>query len=72
MSDRAGLDAVREIKKRRALQAVPIIALTGHIMKTFRAEISEAGCAGLLPKPIENFAQLMEAIERGLNGTKSL
>ena len=66
VSDRAGLDAVLAIKARPELAAIPIIALTGHMMTMFRAAILEAGCVDMLAKPIENFMHLTEAIELAL------
>lgn len=68
VSDRAGLDAVLAIKAKPELKAVPIIALTGHMMSMFRAAIIEAGCVDLMAKPIENFAHLIEAIDHALKG----
>jgi len=64
--DQAGLEAVRRIKAIPALAAVPIIALTGHMMARFRETILEAGCAELLAKPIEQFTDLFAVIERNL------
>jgi CheY-like chemotaxis protein len=66
VKDNAGLDAVIAIKAKPALQATPIIALTGHMMTMFRAAIMQAGCVDMLAKPIENFAHLTESIELAL------
>lgn len=66
VSDRAGLDAVLAIKAMPEFKAVPIIALTGHMMTMFRQAILEAGCIDLMAKPIENFAHLIEAIDSAL------
>jgi CheY-like chemotaxis protein len=66
VSDRAGLDAVLAIKANPELTAIPIIALTGHMMTMFRAAILDAGCVDMLAKPIENFSHLTEAIELAL------
>jgi two-component system, cell cycle response regulator DivK len=64
--DQAGLEAVRRLKAQPAFAAVPVIALTGHMMTKFRETILEAGCAALLPKPIEQFADLFGIIDKHL------
>ncbi len=64
--DQAGLDAVRHIKSLPEFSSVAIVALTGHMMHKFRETILEAGCAALLPKPIEQFADLFAVIDRHL------
>lgn len=64
--DQAGLDAVRRIKADPDHAALPVIALTGHMMARFRETILEAGCAELLAKPIEQFADLFAVIDRNL------
>lgn len=61
--DQAGLDAVRRLKALPEFAAVPIVALTGHMMHKFRETILEAGCCDLLPKPIEQFASLFAVID---------
>jgi CheY-like chemotaxis protein len=66
VNDQAGLEATRQIKARPALAAIPVIALTGHMMSKFRETILEAGCADLLAKPIEQFADLFAMIDRHL------
>ena len=66
VNDQAGLEATRRIKAQPALAGIPVIALTGHMMSKFRETILEAGCADLLAKPIEQFADLFAVIERHL------
>jgi two-component system, cell cycle response regulator DivK len=67
--DQAGLEAVRRLKAQPAFTSVPVIALTGHMMTKFRETILEAGCAALLAKPIEQFADLFGVIDRHLPQT---
>lgn len=64
--DQAGLEATRRIKASTELAAIPIVALTGHMMTKFRETILEAGCVDLLPKPIERFADLFALIDQHL------
>ena len=66
VNDQAGLEATRQIKSRPALASIPVVALTGHMMSKFRETILEAGCADLLAKPIEQFADLFAVIDRHL------
>ncbi len=66
VDDRAGILATAKIRENPALDAIPIIALTGHMMTKFRESILEAGCADLLSKPIEDFAKLIGMIDRHL------
>ena len=66
VNDQAGLEATRRIKADAALSAIPIVALTGHMMTKFRETIIEAGCVDLLPKPIERFADLFAMIDQHL------
>jgi two-component system, cell cycle response regulator DivK len=66
VNDQAGLEATRRIKSRPSLAAIPVIALTGHMMSKFRETILEAGCVDLLAKPIEQFADLFAVIDRHL------
>lgn len=66
VNDRAGIEATRQIKAHPALASIPVIALTGHMMTKFREAILEAGCADLLSKPIEQFADLFTMIDRHL------
>ena len=66
VNDQAGLEATRRIKAMPELAPIPVVALTGHMMTKFRETILEAGCADLLAKPIEQFADLFAMIDRHL------
>ncbi len=66
VSDSAGLDAVRAIKAKPEHKAMPIIALTGHMMTSFRSSILDAGCVTMMAKPIEDFSLLTGAIDAAL------
>ena len=66
VNDQAGLEATRRIKVQPELAPIPVVALTGHMMTKFRETILEAGCADLLAKPIEQFADLFAMIDRHL------
>ena len=66
VSDRAGIEATRRVKALPALAAIPVVALTGHMMTKFRDSILEAGCVDLLSKPIEAFADLFAVIDKHL------
>ncbi|HYC44259.1 MAG TPA: response regulator [Burkholderiales bacterium] len=48
---------------------VPIFALTANAMKGFEKDVLEAGCTGLLVKPV-NIDQLMETLAALLGGTR--
>jgi len=59
-----GIAATREIRqweREQAAPPVPIIALTAHSMSEAALECKQAGCDGLLSKPIEK-AQLLKAL----------
>jgi two-component system, cell cycle response regulator DivK len=66
VNDRAGIEATRRIKAHAELAAIPVIALTGHMMTNFHQSMIEAGCADVLSKPIEKFADLFAIIDRYL------
>jgi two-component system cell cycle response regulator DivK len=46
-----GLEAARRIKANRALQHIPIIAVTAYAMSGDETRAMEAGCAGYVSKP---------------------
>jgi two-component system cell cycle response regulator DivK len=52
LPDIIGYDVVREIRKLKGLEELPIIAVTSYAMSGDRAKCIEAGCSGYLEKPI--------------------
>ena len=60
----AGLEATRQIRAHAEVGAIPIVALTGNVMADQREKILGAGCNEMLEKPIENFADLFDALGR--------
>jgi two-component system, sensor histidine kinase and response regulator len=63
-----GFEATREIRKRELHTGrhMPIIALTAHVLDSFREECAEAGMDAFLPKPIQ-FDQLLDVLDQVLN-----
>jgi two-component system, cell cycle response regulator DivK len=60
-----GYTVADELKKNRALSAIPIVAVTSYAMPGDRERILAAGCAGYIEKPI-NPASFMSEIEQYL------
>ncbi len=66
MPDIDGYTLTRRLKNMPALEHVPILALTAHVMKGDRERSLEAGCDGYIQKPI-NVDKLAEQIRDYLN-----
>ena len=58
-----GLAATREIRKRKVLRKVPIVAVSAHDSPQTRAEALAAGCNEYVTKPID-FDNLNEVLKR--------
>jgi two-component system, cell cycle response regulator DivK len=58
-----GLSATREIRKKRVLRKVPIVAVSAHDSPQTRAEALAAGCNEYVTKPID-FDILKSVLER--------
>ena len=65
-----GLSATREIRKKRLLRKIPIVAVSAHDSPQTRAEALAAGCNEYVTKPID-FDILNSVLERYLNESPS-
>lgn len=65
-----GLSATREIRKKRLLRNVPIVAVSAHDSPQTRAEALAAGCDEYVTKPID-FDNLNAVLERFLAKSSS-
>jgi CheY-like chemotaxis protein len=65
-----GLSATREIRKKRILRKVPIVAVSAHDSPQTRAEALAAGCNEYITKPID-FDILNSVLEHYLKQTPS-
>jgi len=65
-----GLSATREIRKKRVLRKVPIVAVSAHDSPQTRAEALAAGCNEYVTKPID-FDILNSVLDRYLNDSPS-
>jgi len=65
-----GLSATREIRKKRALRKVPIVAVSAHDSPQTRAEALAAGCNEYVTKPID-FDILNSVLERYVSKSRS-
>jgi CheY-like chemotaxis protein len=65
-----GWEATRRIKANPTLQRIPIIALTGHAMKSDRERALAVGADDYVPKPID-FATLTESMQHWLERARS-
>jgi two-component system cell cycle response regulator DivK len=65
-----GWEATRQLKTAPETQAIPVIALTAHVMAGDREKAVEAGCNDYDTKPIE-LPRLLDKIETLLGGKAS-
>ena len=65
-----GLSATREIRKKRLLRKIPIVAVSAHDSPQTRAEALAAGCNEYVTKPID-FDILNSVLERYLKESPS-
>lgn len=65
LPDIDGWEATRRLRADPHMQALPIIALTGHIMPDEREQALAAGCNDFHGKPVE-FTRLLRQIEAAL------
>lgn len=58
-----GYQIAKELRKKRDLQHIPIVAVTSHAMVGDREKAMESGATGYIEKPIDpdNFIQRMES-----------
>ena len=59
MPEMDGYTTIREIRKNRAFEELPIIAVTAKAMKEDKAKCIDAGANDYIAKPIEQDALLM-------------
>lgn len=65
-----GLSATREIRKKRSLRDIPIVAVSAHDSPQTRAEALAAGCNEYVTKPID-FDNLNALLKRFTTGSGS-
>lgn len=61
-----GLAATRQIRQKRSLKGVPIVAVSAHDSPQSRTEALAAGCNEYVTKPID-FDHLTEVVQRFLS-----
>jgi two-component system sensor histidine kinase EvgS len=57
-----GYEATRILKKDKDLKKIPVIAITTSVMKGHEQKIKDAGCDGLLKKPVSKKKLIIEMI----------
>jgi two-component system cell cycle response regulator DivK len=62
-----GLAATRQIRRKKGLKKVPIVAVSAHDSPQSRAEALDAGCNEYVTKPID-FDHLRDLVQRFLPG----
>ena len=65
-----GLSATREIRKKRGLRNIPIVAVSAHDSPETRAEALAAGCNEYVTKPID-FDNLNAILKRFIAESRS-
>src|SRR5437764_9192995 len=65
LPDIDGIEALRRIRERRALDAVPVIAVSASVMPDDQQKIVTSGFDAFVTKPI-NLKQLLETVKRFL------
>ena len=63
-----GLSATRQIRQKRGLKAVPIVAVSAHDSPQSRTEALAAGCDEYVTKPID-FDHLTKLLQRFLSSS---
>ena len=66
-----GWEAIRRIKSDPSLNAIPVVALTGHAMKDDRARALAVGADDYMVKPID-FPALLSKLEYWLAGAAAM
>jgi len=62
-----GLTATRRLRSNPVTAAIPILALTAHVMAEHRQQLLEAGCCGYISKPI-SYRTFLEEVAKALGG----
>jgi CheY-like chemotaxis protein len=65
MPEMDGWEATRRLKVDERTRAIPVVALSAHVMEGARTKAAEAGCAGFLSKPCYP-SQVSEELKRVL------
>ena len=65
MPEMDGWEATRRLKGDERTRAIPVVALSAHVMEGARNKATEAGCSGFLPKPCYP-AQVSDELKRVL------
>jgi CheY-like chemotaxis protein len=66
-----GLEVARTLRREPGTRAIPIVALTAHVMKGDEQRAREAGCTGYIPKPIDA-ARFPEQVAACLGGGRAV
>jgi len=65
-----GLSATRQIRQKRGLKKVPIVAVSAHDSPESRTEALDAGCNEYVTKPID-FDHLHQLLRKFVPGSPS-